>query len=427
MEFGRFLLAASCFLVLSIGPSTAQSVHRAQIGSEFETKVRFARSEIPLPPGKWKLISTGEEFSVPQGGQQRTRLPFAHLAQIENGRLVALVSMSGTTQNERERWLRDKNCDRTDYLFAAADRNLNDQDQWCQYVTHATRTWISSNDQAPRVAELYRALRESQAALPTTMLSSELRIVRMGEFLRIAYEIAPVEFGGPSSAARTWQTAEWHPQNIAKFPAHREFADGWIAWAQPMLVQVRTGYNGRLAAYEPQPLPVAGHRSLGLTPVRIGTSFTTNAGGGFKVSAVEGMAVTTVNASGAAAHWQLGGMLPLVASSKFDRALAEKIFPLKVGNKTVFDQMSANGLNGWRHTVEVVRSETLKIDGRDYATFVVEDLAKAINDSQGGFVRKRTVWYAPELGWLLKMNEEQLAGAPEKMNSWEVVRIVPPG
>jgi hypothetical protein len=41
--------------------------------------------------------------------------------------------------------------------------------------------------------------------------------------------------------------------------------------------------------------------------------------------------------------------------------------------------------------------------------------------------RKRTLWFAPEVGWLVRQRDEQLAGPPQRMNSWEVVRIVPPG
>ena len=126
-------------------------------------------------------------------------------------------------------------------------------------------------------------------------------------------------------------------------------------------------------------------------------------------------------------QWQVGGLVPVADNRRLDGDNAERILPLKVGNKTVFERAATVGALKWRHTMEVVRAETLSIDGRNYSTFVVEDRIEGLSPSQQGFVMKRTAWFSPDAGWLLRLSEEQLGGEPATMNNRRVVKIVPPG
>jgi hypothetical protein len=169
-----------------------------------------------------------------------------------------------------------------------------------------------------------------------------------------------------------------------------------------------------------------GLAAMDLRPAQVGTQFVTE-NGGFRVQAAEGTALTTVNARNQRLQWQVGGLVPVADNRQLDRESAERILPLQVGSKTVFERSATVGTLKWRHTMEVIRTETLTIDGRDYSAFVVEDRIEGLSPSQQGFAMKRTAWFSPDAGWLLRLAEEQLGGEPATMNNWRVVKIVPPG
>jgi len=424
MVLHRIALAALT-LLLAAAAANAQSVHTLPVGSVFEGKVKFARSEVPLPPGKWTLASAGEEQS---GGTSRTlpaRLPFANLVQIDNGNLSALVTIFGTLSDDRNGWTRDSNCDRSDILYVAADKNYRTTDQWCSYANHFIRSWVAGDQASPRIATLYEYLRQANVKASRTMLTTAARLVRNGEFIVVSYEIDPQMHGGPSTRNNAWPTSEWHPQRIQDHPAHRAYADKWIEWSKPLLDGVKEGFGKTLRIAGLPPFPKMGLAAMGIRPAPVGTQFVTE-NGGLRIQAVEGTAVTTVNARNNTTQWQVGGLVPVGSNRVTDPERAESILPLQVGQKTVFERAANVGPYKWRHTMEVVRTETLSVDGRDYATFVVEDRIEGLTPPQNGFAMKRTTWFSPEAGWLLRMAEEQLGGEPTTMNNWRVVKIVPP-
>jgi hypothetical protein len=422
MVFHRIVLAAFA-LLLGAAAANAQSVHTQPVGSVFEGKVKFARSEVPLPPGKWTLASAGEERSR---GEASERLPFANLVQADRGRLSALVAIYGTLADERIVWSRDRNCDSTDMLYATADKNFQPTDQWCAYARHVVRTWVSNDQTAPRLATLFAYMRQENIKAPWTMLTATARITRQGEFIAVTYEIDPTTRGGPETKIQAVQTSEWHPQRIQNYPTHRAYAEKWIDWSKPLLDSVKEGFGRTLRISSLQPFPQIGAAPAGVGLASVGTHFIREDGAGFRIQGIDSTVVTTVNARGLVMNWQVGGLVPFLNNQPFERENAGKLLPLKVGNKAVFERSAAVGSNRWRHTMEVVRTETIAVAGRDYAAFVVEDRIEGLQESQRGFSMKRTVWFSPDVGWLLKFHEEQLAGPPSEMFSWRVSRIQSP-
>ncbi len=424
MVLHRIVFAALA-LLLSTAAASAQSVHTMPVGSVFEGKVAFARSEVPLPPGKWTLASAGEELTAITAGAATFRLAFANLVQIEGGKLSALVAIHGTRNVEAVGWTRDSTCDRSDMLYVAADKNFRATDQWCSYISHNIRSWVATEQTPPRSATLFEYLRKENIKKPWTMLATTSRLVRNGELIVVSYEVDPQMHGGPATKIIALQTSEWHPQRIQDYPAHRAYADKWIEWSKPLLDGLKEGFGRTLRTARLPTFPKMGLAAMGIRHAPVGTHFVTE-NGGLRIQALEGTAVTTVNARNNTTQWQVGGLVPVGSNRVTDPERAERILPLQVGNKTVFERSATVGTLKWRHTMEVVRTETLSVDGRDYATFVVEDRIEGLSPSQQGFVMKRTAWFAPEAGWLLRMAEEQLGGEPVTMNNWRVVKIVPP-
>ncbi|MFM7343824.1 MAG: hypothetical protein ACKO1J_00465 [Tagaea sp.] len=433
--------------LLAFAPAAfAQSIHLQPVGTEVSGTVRFARADVPLPPGTWVLVSAGEERSGGINGNSPSRLPFAGLARIDNNSLAGLVTLSGTLQHENVTWVRERQCDRTDWYFADADRNFNTADQHCQYVTHYVRAWTASDNQSEQTRALIAGLRAKSIALPPTTVVSFVRRAQRGEYLNVTYEISPASAGGPVARSNTWSSSEWHKDKIAENPEFKRFMDAWVEWSKQMAPKVRDGFGRSLGGYAPIALnfaPPAGATTLAspaATPAsaqparplppghmvpKVGTRFVTNTGY-VDIVRVDGISIVTVNPSNAGGTWYASGLLPLSTSTRFDRALAESIFPLAIGKKVDFVQQAATGTDSWKNSLEVVRQETLTVDGRAYPTFVVDARTEAVGPGMAEFVRKRTLWYSPEAGWLLRLREEQLAGPPQRMNNWDVVRIVPP-
>lgn len=425
-------------LIAWIGVASAQSIHTMAPGATLEGKARFARSDIPLPPGAWTLVAAGTRANQTVDGLQRFTVAYATLIQVANNSLVGLVTVAGSAQSDSILWGRDRACDRTDHLFVEADRNFNNADQSCVIAAHIVRSWVAADSASDEVKTLYAHLRNAGIARPPTTLYARARYVSSGEFIDVIYEAFPVAFGGPVTRINTWSTSEWHKDVIAGHPEHRRFADNWVTWTKAIAEQVKAGFGRTVPEFRPLAIgpattPVAARPPAQSTapiggafraPV-VGTRFVT-AGGHFEIARVDGMTISTLNAANQGATWQPGGLLSLGASTRFDRTLAESIFPLATGKKVDFVQQAASGTDAWRQTLEVVRQENLTVDGRNYPTFVVEGRTEAVGPGMAEFVRRRTLWYSPDAGWLLRLREEQTAGPPQRMNNWDVLRIVPP-
>lgn len=428
------LVVATVIATAGAPAAHAQSVHAMTPGTTLEGKARFARSDVPLPPGAWTLAAAGTYSNQTIDGMQRFEVAYATLIQVSNTSLVGLVTISGSPQADTIRWPRERACDRGDLLFVDTDRNFNNADQSCVMASHTVRTWVAADTATNQIKALYGYVRDAGLTRPTTTLMARMRFVRGGEFIDVTYEALPAAFGGPTTRINNWATSEWHKDVIASHSAHRRFADDWIAWTKAMGEQVKSGFGRTVAEFRPLSIGLgAGGPSAGTVGnvVRefrapaIGTRFVT-AGGHFEIARVDGMMISTINAANQGASWQPGGLLPLGAETRFDRTVAESIFPLEVGKKVEFVQQAASGTNTWRQTLEVVRNETLTVDGRSYPTFVIEGRTEATGPAMAEFVRKRTLWFAPDAGWLLRLREEQQAGPPQRLNNWDVLRIVPP-
>lgn len=427
--------------LLALAPAAfAQSIHTQSIGTEVSGTVRFARSEVPLPPGTWTLAAAGSVPVSTIDGGQRLRTVYASLVQIRNNTLVGLVTLTGSVQPETIVWVRDRNCDRTDLLFVEADRNFNNADQTCVVASHSVRTWVAPDRAGEQTKALYDFVREKGFSRPATMVSGRARFVRDSEYIDAVYEVLPPAFGGPATRINNWSTSEWHKEVVGGHPEHRRFADAWIEWTKAMAAQVRAGFGRSLSGFTPIAIgpatpPAAAARPAAqatAAPITgafrapaLGTRFVV-ADGHYEIARVDSLTISTLNASNQGASWQVGGLVALGSNPHFDRAAAEGIFPLAVGKKVEFLQHVASGSNAWRHTLEVVGTENVTVDGRTYSTFVIEGRTEAIGPGMAEFVRKRTLWFAPEAGWLLRLRQDQIAGAPQRLNNWDVLRIIPP-
>lgn len=422
--------------LLACAPAaSAQSLHRQAIGSEVQGKAQIGRYEIPLPPGKWTLIGAHETISRPTDGSPGRATGHATLARIEDNRLVGYMYALGpmTTNNVHRIW--DMECRRTDLYFVESDANNNPQEQTCFSVYHIARTWTAVQNLGAAHAAAFEWLNaRPEIRKPSTMLVARHSNARNSDYVQVEYSFSPEAYGFPPSRDRSWAGNDWHRDKLKQDPARDAFAQAVLAWARANqklvldgLIHRSTTVGAPLAFAQPAraapvvALPVpTGH----ISPV-VGTRFAT-ANGHFDVERVDGMSVTTVNSLNARVTWQLGGLIVFATGSRVDLRPAESFFPLAVGKSTELRENAATGPSAWRHKLTVAREEALAVDGRSHSAFVVEFVTEGLDESQGGLIRKRTMWYAPEVGWVLRQRDEQLAGPQMRLFNWDVTRIVMP-
>lgn len=357
---------------------------------------------------------------------------------MENSVLKGIVTATATARPANALWTPSSACRRTDTHFIESDRNYNNAQQECHHVNHMTRSWVLANNPSAELVQAYETMRNIPGLRrPVTTVYSFHRIVLSGRFLNIEYHFNPESWGLPPSRVVAWASNDWHKDRLADQPNRKAFSDALVEWSKATQGLLLRAANASSASPAPElayaaparvSTPVARQVAPGSGEFRspaLGTRFHV-ADGHFEIARVDGMTISTLNASSQGATWQPGGLLPLGSATRFDRAVAESIFPLSIGKKVEFVQQAGSGSDAWRQTLEVVRQETLTLDGRAYPTFVIEDRTEAVGPGMAEFVRKRTLWYSPDAGWLLRLREEQTAGPPQRMNNWDVLRVIPP-
>jgi len=107
------------------------------------------------------------------------------------------------------------------------------------------------------------------------------------------------------------------------------------------------------------------------------------------------------------------------ADSPFARNHGEQLFPLKIGNEVTFqstaDSSHATGdlVNPtmtiyYTTTVRVVRQEQVATDAGTFDTYVIEWHQIALGKGTGAWMY--TMWYAPDLGYVVKQTNETRTG-----------------
>lgn len=432
----RIFAIAALATVSACAPSIQTPVQTMPVGTEFETKFRFANSDVPLPPGKWELAAAGGTLVNNAYISLPAQTTTVSLVQIENGMLRGIVTVSSAHGASTSQPIRDRDCDRTDLLFVEVDRRYAAPDQSCLHITHLTRLWMVSGTEDAKQFNTYLVKRN--VVLPALLLSSVVHHAEGGKFIRVNYEVAPKAFGGPDTPNFYGMTMiGWNPQVIGERPAYRRFADTWIEWSKAMAIQVKAGFRGTLDGFTPLPIngqpviaaPLVENTTGEFKAPLVGTRFFTR-GRPFEIAGVEGTTVSTWGGDDGGyqrAVWFAGGLVRLLMPSNFDRTAVESLWPLAVGKKAEFEQSYATSPDRWRHSIEILRTEPIVVDERRYRAFVVSHRMKAAGANMDAFERVRTLWYVPEIGWSLRQRETQLAGQPIRMFDWDVLRIVPPG
>lgn len=107
------------------------------------------------------------------------------------------------------------------------------------------------------------------------------------------------------------------------------------------------------------------------------------------------------------------------------REAVESIWPLEIGKTVAYDYApnpeNAKVVNIGR--LQVLRTETVTVPAGTFEAFVVENHVRNV---QGTFEGKWTYWYAPSVGFLVKVDYEHTAGNRPNVSPWQATRIQSP-
>jgi|SRR5579864_994680 len=165
--------------------------------------------------------------------------------------------------------------------------------------------------------------------------------------------------------------------------------------------------------------PDAAKNAVAFAPPALETRYLISSGGYYQVASVEGMTVTTVNASNRTYTW-LAGLV--YAPDQFDKASVEAIWPLEIGKTVTFAERS--GRDEWCHTLSILRTEAINVPAGSFQTIVLEQRIKSLRPEQGNLDVTRTYWYAPSAHWTVRKEIKQIAGPPFASEPYVLNQIV---
>jgi hypothetical protein len=156
-----------------------------------------------------------------------------------------------------------------------------------------------------------------------------------------------------------------------------------------------------------------------IAPIAVG-DFLRTSGGGFRVTGASRDLVTLVDPVGRSSSWIAGFFWPSRGTGAYARWI-EGLHPLRVEQEAEINEIGANN-DRWIHTVKVLREEPAVLADRTYPCFVIEIRDKATGPAQGNYEVLRTVWYAPDLGVVLRFRSRNVVNG--QTTAWDILEVV---
>jgi hypothetical protein len=108
-------------------------------------------------------------------------------------------------------------------------------------------------------------------------------------------------------------------------------------------------------------------------------------------------------------------------TSSYSRSEVESLWPLQVGRRASTDMITQQGGHNLRW--DVPRTETVTVPAGTFPTYVIEKRERSSDDS---YLATERWWYAPQLGFPVKYEQELVRGI-DRRAPWELVSIRYPG
>lgn len=184
--------------------------------------------------------------------------------------------------------------------------------------------------------------------------------------------------------------------------------DGRVVWDGPVTF---AGAGGTVAAAPSR-----------YNPPKPGLRIET-AGDHQQIAGVDGTMVVTTDARGRSHQWRAGIFL-FDPESKTSPADLSAVWGAPQGQSLQF--MVRVGDDVWRHTIRYVGRDHLSIDGRVYDIEKFERERLPVAPSRPTGHDRETLWYAPDVGFLVRRDVQHLSGPRDAREPFVATRIVAP-
>lgn len=170
------------------------------------------------------------------------------------------------------------------------------------------------------------------------------------------------------------------------------------------------------ASDKPKPRMV---ETINYVPPSVNTHFGTSAGG-FTITETADAYIATANSANQTSKWY-AGLISVPTNAVVEVEKAKTIWPLREGKSVDF--LVTQGNDSWTHSLKVIGTENLVINGVSTAVMKLEDRVRSQNAAQGGFEMTRELWYSPEHKWLVKLHDTQISGPKAQTYSWQILTV----
>jgi hypothetical protein len=221
----RLMIAIPAALAAFSNVSVADSFTKDHpVGSVYEHAVKLPYTTVPLPPGRWEVISSDER----ENNIQKT-VGEMMLVRVEQNKIYGYVYIAGNADLSRAGWALDNFCQRNDIHLAIVEA-YSEKDERCWIVNHIVMT--RGNDISHTFAAIYSYPEQHHLTLPGTMISVAMRWHDSSTYEKVIYYFNP-EFDGISPAQQLeWRTNDWHRDRIVSFPDKQVYIEKLKTWGQ---------------------------------------------------------------------------------------------------------------------------------------------------------------------------------------------------
>jgi len=204
-------------------------------GSSIAGTLRIGRSTFALPPGEWKVVSSGSgsvTYTDKVGGAgAETASVYLMQVDADSTFVASMLHRVPLASSQTSSWT-DSLCDRKDTLYRDAfSQNIRFPE--CLLINHIVRFWVTApNSEFDK--KIWNWIRDNGVRLPTTVLNCSYRNYFSGDYVFVSVSVNPEKFGQAPSTNAAWSASEWHPSAIKSDQARAAFVDGYRKWCYVM-------------------------------------------------------------------------------------------------------------------------------------------------------------------------------------------------
>lgn len=219
----------------------APSMQTRLIGEKITASYKIGDKLFYLPEGEWTLIASGDyETNLLASFKSCSVFNWVYLADIRQNKLYRAIYANANIRSCGARDWADNPCERTNFYYKN-DMKRSLKDQFCLSVSHNFPYLVQATG---KYKEIYEWLKRNQISIPTTTMAVNFTRYIPAEFMSVTYFFNPEAIGISPSKGNTWETNDWHKNNISQYQEKKQYAENLVEWGNQMSPLILYGFNG---------------------------------------------------------------------------------------------------------------------------------------------------------------------------------------